>query len=149
MQAKSQTAGGASIRKILSYVKKRSPAQTVPRGQAAISERRAQTSRQDFSWSPVMHPSRDWSRVLIQKLVPIIPSARFVAGIANKRLDLLSIQSERCPGAAYHIFFHHHGAEIVRSVFKRHLADAGSLRHPRALDIVDVIQKNPGQRLRP
>ena len=32
--------------------------------------------------------------------------------------------------------------------FKRDLADVRPLRHPRALDVVDVIQKNSGQRLR-
>ena len=102
-----------------------------------------------FAVAPGAGRRRTHRSALIQELVPIIPPARFVAGIADQSLDLPRIQAKRRPGAAHDVFLHHHGSEIIRAVLQRHLADLRPLRHPRALDVRNVVQENAGERLRP
>src|SRR5438477_9200211 len=86
---------------------------------------------------------------LTEQFIPVVVAARRVTRFANEALDLFGVQPKRCSGAAYHIFFHHHAPEIVGPKFQCHLPNPRPLRHPGALDILDVVQKNPGQRLRP
>src|SRR5207244_2590029 len=84
----------------------------------------------------------------VQQLVRIISPPRFVAGITDQRLDLLRVQAKSRPGGAHHIFLHHYRTEVVGAIFERHLPDLRALRTPRTLDVVDVVQKNPRERLR-
>src|SRR5438046_8324205 len=66
----------------------------------------------------------------IEQFVPIVATARFITGAADEPLDLLRVQPKCCSGAADHIFFHHHTAEIIRTIFERDLADLRALRYP-------------------
>ena len=66
----------------------------------------------------------------VQQFVPIISPTWFVACASNERFDLRGIQPEGRTGAANDVFFHHHRAEIVRSISERDLADVRTLGDP-------------------
>jgi len=66
----------------------------------------------------------------VQQFVPIISAAWLVACASNERFDLRGIQPEGRTGAANDVFFHHHRAEIVRSISERDLADVRTLGDP-------------------
>src|SRR4029453_6272173 len=83
-----------------------------------------------------------------EQLVPIIAAARVVAGLADQSFDLFRVEPEGGAGTADNVFLHHAGAEIIRAVFQRDLADLRPLGDPRALDIGNVVEKYAGQRLR-
>ena len=86
---------------------------------------------------------------LIQQAIPVVALMRFVAQIGNQPLHVGDGHAEGRAGLADDIFLNHDAAEVVRAEFQRNLADFQTLRDPRALDVGEIIQVNPAQRLRP
>ncbi len=74
---------------------------------------------------------------------------RLVAEVANEPLHVGDGHAEGRAGLADDVFLNHDAAEVVRAEFQRDLADFLALRHPRALDVGEIIEVNPAQRLRP
>src|SRR5207253_9537582 len=83
----------------------------------------------------------------VQACVTIISSARFITGITSEGLDLFRVQMKSRSRRGHHVLLHHHGTEVVGAIFYRHLPNAGPLRDQRTLDVGDVAQNNPLQRL--
>jgi len=50
--------------------------------------------------------------------------------------------TERCPGAAYDVLFHHHGAEIVCAISERDLANPRACVTQELLHVFDVVEKS-------
>jgi len=74
---------------------------------------------------------------------------RFVAEVFDEPLHVADGHAKRRAGLGHDIFLDHDAAEIVRAVFQRHLPDLQALRDPRALDVLEIIQINPRERLHP
>ena len=73
------------------------------------------------------------------QLVPIVSSPRLKPRLGNQSFDFILGDSERRSRFTDHVFFHHHGAEIVGSIAQRDLTDFRSLRYPGTLDIFNVV----------
>jgi len=84
----------------------------------------------------------------VQQLIPIASLARFIAQVADQPLHVRHAHP-KCRACLRHdILLYHDAAEIVRAELQRDLPDLLALRNPRTLDIREIIEINPGKRLR-
>ena len=73
---------------------------------------------------------------------------RLVADVLDEPLHVGNSHAEGRARLRHDIFLNHDAPEIVRAVFQSDLADFQSLRHPRALDVGEIIQIDSAERLR-
>lgn len=71
----------------------------------------------------------------------------FVAGFTDEPFDVPGVEAEGGAGAGDDVFFHHDAAEIIGAELEGDLADFRTLGDPRALDVFEVVEKDPGDRL--
>ena len=74
---------------------------------------------------------------------------RLVAQVLDEPLHVGHRHAEDRARLRDDIFLNHDAAEVVRAKFQRDLADFLALRHPRTLNVGEIVQINPAQRLRP
>ena len=73
---------------------------------------------------------------------------RFVTEFADQPAHVRHGHAKGGAGLRHDIFLNHDAAEIVRAKFQRDLANFQTLRDPRALDVLEIIEVNARQRLR-
>src|SRR2546426_737781 len=74
-----------------------------------------------------------------------------LGGVARVGDEAAHLGEGHPPGRArgrHNVLLHHQGAEVVRAEPQRHLADLRAHRHPGGLDVGDVVEHDPGDRLR-
>ena len=74
---------------------------------------------------------------------------RLIAEVFDEPVHVRHRHAERRARLRHDIFLNHDAAKVVRAILERHLADFLALRHPRALDVGEIIEVDPAQRLRP
>src|SRR5205085_12070771 len=78
----------------------------------------------------------------LHQAIPIVPLPRFVAEVFDQPLHVGDAHMKNRSCLRNHVLLDHDAPQVIRAVFERHLADVQSLRHPRALNVRDVIQIN-------
>ena len=88
--------------------------------------------------------------ILIQKIRPVqrIPLLRNKSGIPNQPPQLLFARAIMRARGRDHVLFDHDAADIVAAKPQPHLAGFQPRRHPRRLDVQNVLQVQPRNRQR-
>src|SRR5271166_6457769 len=81
-------------------------------------------------------------------LIKYIPLPRYIPRFADGVLDLFECQVVDRSRRGDDVLFDHQAAHVVGAEEERRLADLGALRDPRRLDVADVVEVEPGNRLR-
>ena len=71
--------------------------------------------------------------------------ARGVAGVLDVADDLDLVHAVAGAGGRDDIFLDHHAAHVVGAVGETELTDLAALRHPRGLDVVEVVEDDARQ----
>src|SRR5947209_4966932 len=86
-------------------------------------------------------------RPLVDQLVKYVALAGFPAGLADAALDLVEREVMHRAGRGDDVLLDHQAAHVVGPEEQRDLADLRPLRHPRGLDVRDVVEVKPGDGL--
>src|SRR6266566_2737475 len=81
--------------------------------------------------------------------IPVVPLTRLVAEVLDEPLHVRHAHAESRAGLRDNVLLNHNAAQIIRAELKRDLADVQALGDPRALNIRNVLQVNPAERLHP
>src|SRR5204862_5209370 len=92
--------------------------------------------------SPTLVPSLD-------QPIPVVTLVRLVAQVRDQPLHVRHAHAEGRARLRDHVLLNHDAAQIIGAVLQRDLANVRTLRHPGTLDVRDVVQVNPAQRLGP
>src|SRR5437588_596449 len=77
------------------------------------------------------------------------PPLRTEPRVLDVAHDLRFVHAVACTRGADDVFFDHDAAHVVRAIGEAQLADLAALRHPRRLQVVEVVEHQPGNRERP
>ena len=69
-------------------------------------------------------------------------------GVLDVADDLDLVHAVARPGRPHDVLFDHHAAHVVGAEGQAQLADLAALRHPRRLQVVEVVEHEPRQRER-
>src|SRR4051794_21934981 len=87
-------------------------------------------------------------RPLVDQLVKDVALAGLPAGLTDAALDLVEREVMPRPGRGDYVLLDHQAAHVVGPEEERDLSDLRPLRHPRRLDVGDVVEVEPGDGLR-
>ena len=79
--------------------------------------------------------------------IPVITLPRFEPKITDEAPHIGNVHAKSGASTAHHVFFNHDAAQIVGPIFERDLPNLKTLSHPGALDIRNVIEIDPTERL--
>lgn len=105
-----------------------------------------------FFWDQIKSGARSgggdgWRGWLFNEPVPIVALPGFVTEVANQSVHVGDAHSVFGAGFGDDVFFYHDAAEVVCAEFQCDLPDLGPLRDPRALNILEIVEVNPAERL--
>src|SRR4249919_2922542 len=99
----------------------------------------------------LQHP-RDGTRPehrIAKDLVVHVPSLRRKAGVLDVAHDLNLVHAVARAGCTHDVLLDHDAAHVVGAVGEAQLTDFAALRHPRRLQVVEVVEHYPGDGERP
>ena len=77
-----------------------------------------------------------------------VPPLRREPGVLDVADDLGFVHAVAGAGGAHDVFLDHHAAHVVGAVGQAQLPDLAALRHPRGLQVVEVVEDDAGDRQR-
>ena len=86
---------------------------------------------------------------IAEDLVVHVPPLGDEAGVLDVADDLDLVHAVARAGGADDVLLDHHAAHVVRAEGEAELADLAALRHPRRLQVVEVVEHEPRDRQRP
>src|SRR5438105_6729998 len=93
-------------------------------------------------------PTDRFTSRLVYVFIEHISLPRDVAGFADRVFDLLQSQVIHGAGLGNDVFLNHETAHVVGAKEESELPNLRALRHPRGLNVRDVVEVKPGDRLR-
>src|SRR2546430_3364657 len=83
---------------------------------------------------------------LVDEAIVLAALAGRVSGVRDQAPHLRQRHAPRGSGGGHDVLLHHEGAEVVGPEPQRHLTDLRAHRHPRRLDVGDVVEHDPRDR---
>src|SRR5712692_4933527 len=80
---------------------------------------------------------------IAENLVAHVPALRREAGVLDVADDFGFVHAIARAGGADNVLLDHDAAHVVRAERETELADLAALRHPRGLEVVEVVKHDP------